>query len=454
MSKVLRVLLAFAFVFTAIGVGQPQIAHAQTAFPAYTSSIQVANLTSTEANITIIAYNENGSQNGTPLADKIPGDGSKAYFPISNVEAGFNGAIVVSSSQSIAAISNIVVSPDLRAGASYVGRDTGGTTVLLPLLNKNNSGFNTWFSVQNAGTAAANITIKYSDGTPNVTATIPVGAAKVFNQAAETHSQAIFAGTITSDQPVVAAVIQEANTAANRVMFAYTGIVGGTTNPVFPLINSNNSNYITGTQIQNAGTTATTVTVSYTPGGAGVACTETQTIQPGAVAIFSLFSFHPSAAIPNGGTSDCRRGERFIGSAKVTGNSASVNLVGQVNQLLPGVNGEAYNAFSEADASNVVILPLIMDRNSGFFTGINVQNVGTAATTVTCTFTNATYTVQKLLQPGEALNDIQQGKIADRYVGGGRCASTDATAKLVAVVNELKIGDLDQLLVYEGINKK
>ena len=202
MGKALRWLLVFAFVFTAIGVGQPQIAHAQTAFPAYTSSIQVANLSSTTANITITAYNADGSKNGTDLADTIPADGSKAYFPISNVQAGFNGAIVVSSSQSIAAISNIVVSPDLRAGASYVGRDSGGTTVLLPLLNKNNSGFNTWFSVQNAGTAAANVTVKYSDGT-EATGTIPVGAAKVFNQGSETHSQAVFAGTITSNQPVV-----------------------------------------------------------------------------------------------------------------------------------------------------------------------------------------------------------------------------------------------------------
>lgn len=454
MTKALRLFLVFAFVFAAIGVVQPEIAHAQTAFTAYTSSIQVANLTSTTANITITAYNADGTKNGTDLPDTIPADGSKAYFPISNVQAGFNGAIVVSSSQSIAAISNIVVSPDLRAGASYVGRDSGATTVLLPLLNKNNSGFNTWFSVQNAGTSAANVTIKYSDGSPDVTASIPVGAARVFNQASETHSQAVFAGTITSNQPVVAAVIQEANTAANRVMFAYTGIGAGSTNPVFPLINANNSGYVTGTQIQNAGATASTVTVSYTPGGAGVACTETQTIQPGAVAIFSLFSFHASAAIPNSGTSTCARGQRFVGSAKVTANSANVNLVGQVNQLLPGVNGEAYNAFSVADASNVVVLPLIMDRNSGFFTGINVQNVGDTATTVKCTFTNATYTVEKTLQPGEALNDIQQNKIADRYVGGGRCSSTDTNAKLVAVVNELKPGNLDQLLVYEGINKK
>lgn len=454
MTKALRLLLVFAFVFAAIGVAQPEIAHAQTAFTAYTSSIQVANLSSTSANITITAYNADGSKNGTDLADTIPADGSKAYFPISNVTAGFNGAIVVASSQSIGAISNIVVSPDLRAGASYVGRDAGATTVLLPLLNKNNSGFNTWYSVQNAGQSAANVTIKYSDGSPDVTATIPVGAAKVFNQAAETHSQAVFAGTITSSQPVVAAVIQEANTAANKVMFAYTGISSGSTNPVFPLINANNSGYVTGTQIQNAGTTASTVTVSYTPGGAGTACTETQTIQPGAVAIFSLFAFHASAAIPNSGSSTCERGKRFVGSAKVTANSANVNLVGQVNQLLPGVNGEAYNAFSVTDASNVVVLPLIMDRNSGFFTGINVQNVGDAATTVKCTFTNATYTVEKTLQPGEALNDIQQNKIADRYVGGGRCASTDTSAKIVAVVNELKPGTLDQLLVYEGINKK
>ena len=72
---------------------------------------------------------------------------------------------------------------------------------------------------------------------------------------------------------------------------------------MFPLINANNANYITGLQIPNAGGVASDVTVPYTPAGAGTQCTETQTIQPAASATFALAAFNPTATPP--GTSTC-----------------------------------------------------------------------------------------------------------------------------------------------------
>jgi hypothetical protein len=445
MNKLVRFALVAAIVFATVALGGYASVEAQTKFPAYTSGVQVANLGTAAANITLTAYNPDGTQNGAPTTDSIPVDSSKTYFPISNVSAGFNGSIVVSSNQNVAALSNILDST-FKAGASYVGRSSGGTTVYLPLLNKENSGFTTWFSIQNAGSQDANITVNYSDGL-NDTATIKPGAAKVFYQSQKAHPGAVFAATVTSNQPVVAAVIQE----STQVMFAYTGFTGGGPNPVFPLINANNANYITGLQIQNQGTDATSVTVSYTPGLAGTACTETQTINGGASATFALFAFNGST-IPNGGTTTCVK-EKFVGSAKVTANSTNQNLVGVGNQLLPGVNGEAYGSFTDADGGKVVSMPLIMDRNSGFFTGFSVQNVGTAATQVNCTFSNSSYTVSGNLQPDGALSDIQNGKIANGYVGAATCTGADANAKLVAVVNQLRSSNVDNFLVYEGVKK-
>ncbi|MFN8491996.1 MAG: hypothetical protein U0350_30625 [Caldilineaceae bacterium] len=428
--------------------------YAQGAFTAYTSGVQVANLEAADAQITLSAYNPDGSKNGTDLSDTVSANGSKTYFPISNVSNGFSGSIVVSSSKKIAAISNIL-SSNFSAGASYVGRDAGNTTVRLPLLNKGNSGFNTWFSVQNAGTADAAITVKYSDGSPDQTATIKPGAAKVFYQAQENHPVKTFAGTVTSSQPLVAAVIQE----STSVMFAYTGFTGpGSTNPVFPLINANNAGYVTGLQIQNAGTAATDVTVTYTPSGTGAnPCTETQTIQPSASNTFAFLAFS-TAANPTGVTSSCTKGAKFVGSAKVTGNSANQPLVGIGNQLLPGRNGEAYGSFDPTnDANNKVVMPLIMDRNGGYFTGFSVQNVGSTAATVSCTFSGGvSYSIPATtLQPGQALADLQGNKIANKYVGAATCTATDAAAKIVGVVNELgPSGTADQLLVYEAVNPK
>jgi hypothetical protein len=440
MKKILtRALLAAGLLTTMALSASPQPVRAQGAFPAYTSGVQVANLEASEASITLTAYNSDGTPEPNQLTDTIPPNDSQTYFPISNVSNGFQGAIVISSSRRVAAISNIL-SSDFSAGGSYVGSSQGATTVSLPLLMQNNSGFTTWYSVQNAGTAPANITVKYSDGSADYVDTIPVGAAKVRYQSQETHNAAVFAGTVTSDQPVVAAVLQE----STDVIFAYTGFTGGATDPVFPIINAFNSGYITGLQIQNAGDTATEVIVTYTPSLFGTACTETQTIEPKASATFALFAFD------SGANSNCVAQTPFVGSAQVTGNSTSQSLVGIGNQLLLGVNGGSYGAFDPAAATNIVVLPLIMDRNSGYFTGFNIQNVGDAATNVNCTFANSTYTVSGNLAPGQALTDIQQNKIADGYFDGATCTG-DAGAQLVAIVNELRPNPTtDELLVYEG----
>ncbi len=442
MNKVFRMasLLTLALVLALVANYSSVLAQK---FDAYTSGIQVANLTSSDASISITAYNADGSTSGDPLNDTVPANGSKTYFPISNVASNFQGSIVIASNGDVAAISNIL-SADFSASGSYVGSAGGATSVGLPILNKDNGGFSTWYSVQNAGSDPATVNIAYSDGTSAGPFTVPSGAAKLVYQDQETHSAPNFAGTVSSDQPVVAAVLQE----SDKIIFAYTGFTGSSLNPIFPLVNANNAGYVTGLQVQNVGTAATDVTVSYTPSSAdnGTACAETLSVPVGGAATFAFNSFR------DGSNSDCAAGAKFVGSARVTANSASQPLVGVGNQLLPGTNGEAYGAFSADNATNVAVLPLIMDRNGGFFTGFNVQNVGSAQTTVNCVFTNTNYTVSGTLAPGAALTDLQGNKIADKYVGSATCTASDATAKIVAVVNQLGAAPgADQFLVYEGV---
>jgi hypothetical protein len=232
-------------------------------------------------------------------------------------------------------------------------------------------------------------------------------------------------------------------------MFAYSGVTGGVTNPVIPLVNANNSGYVTGIQIQNVGGSSTDVTLSYTHSAAGTDCAETQTVPAGQSKTFAL------AAFANGANSNCVAGARFVGSAQVTVNSASQSLIAVVNQLKSGVNGEAYGGFDPASATNTVVMPLIMDRNSNWFTGINIMNVGSGATTVTCSFTGTVYTLNTgSLAPGQAYTAIQKDQIASGYVGSGTCTATNPGDKIVGVVNELNnVAAGDNLLVYEGVNK-
>ena len=415
------------------------IAWAQGAF-SYTTGIQVQNLESADASVTLTFYKKDGTID-TTINDTITANNSKTYFPL-GVSSGFDGSVIISSDKQIAAISN-VLGNNGDAAASYIGASAGSTTVYLPLLMKNNSGFNTWFNVQNVGTADATVNVNYSDGTTAGPITIKPGAAHTFFQSTESHTKAVFSAVITSTQPIVAAVIEE----SSDVMFAYSGFASGSTNPVMPLINANNSGYITGVQIQNLGSSDTQVTVTYTPSAAGTACTETKTIKAGESETFALAAFSQTVSGEN-----CADGATFVGSARVTANSTNQPLAVIVNQLLPGVNGEAYSGFDPAQATSKVVLPLIMDRNSGYWTGFNIMNVGTSATTVSCTFSGTSYTVNGTINAGEALTDLQNGKIGNNYVGSATCTASSG-GKIVAVVNELgPDGSKDQLLVYEGIS--
>lgn len=162
---------------------------------------------------------------------------------------------------------------------------------------------------------------------------------------------------------------------------------------------------------------------------------------------------------PIGWSSNCILGSpnnqatAFVGSARVTANSANVPLVGIVNQLKAGVNGGAYNGFDPNAATNKVVFPLIMDRNFGYFTGFNIVNAGTSPTNVVCTFTNTSYTVNvSNLPAGGSLNAVQLNQIANGYVGAATCTGGTG-AKLLGAANQLRQSTKDELLVYEGINQ-
>jgi hypothetical protein len=408
----------------------------------YTSGIQVQNLDATQATISLKFYNQSDGSVANTVNDTIPANGSKTYFPLNQVPEGFNGSVVIASENRVAAVSNIHGN-NFSANASFIASSSGSPEVSIPLLMKGNSGYNTWFNVQNtASSGDASVTVNYSDGT-SASATVKPGAAKTFDQSTENHSVSVFSAEVTSGQPVAVTVIEE----DSRTMFAYNGFLTASTNPVIPLVNTNNSGYTTGIQIQNTGNQSTSVTVSYTPASAGTACTEQQTIPAGKSVTFALRAFTGTAVGEN-----CQNNVKFIGSGQVTANSNDQPLVAVVNQHVLGLNGEAYGAFDPASATDKVVLPLIMDRNSGYWTGFNVMNVGNANTTVNCTFTNTNYTASATLAPGKALNALQNGQIASGYVGSGTCTASGG-GKIIAVVNELgPSGSLDQLLVYEGIN--
>jgi hypothetical protein len=403
----------------------------------YSSGFQVANQSASTATINIQYVNQSGVVANT-VTDTIPGNSSKTYFPI-GAAPGFNGSVVISSDQPVAAIANLLGN-GFAYGASYESFSEGAPTVSLPLIMKGNSGFNTWFNVQNAsspGGADVNVSISYANTTCTETRTIKAGAAYTFNQATNTCLPTPYVGAATvtaTGGNIVATVVQT----GPNTLFAYNGFTGGSTNPVMPLVQANNAGYWTGIQVQNTGAASTNITVSYVPGSTGSACTQSATIAAGASATFFACS-NLSVA-------------RFIGGASVTANSANQPLVAIVNQLNSAAGkGAAYNAFAPAGATSKVNFPLIMRDNSGFFTGFNVYNAGAAAANVTCTFTGtgAPAPVSGNVPAGGTLTAIQGG--AGRYVGSVICSATGGS--LLGVANQLGSGAGDNLFAYGGFNE-
>jgi hypothetical protein len=439
-----------AIILTLVLLALPAATMAQP--PSYDSCFQVQNLSATDADVVIYYYAQGNPTAVASPSDTVPGNGSNTYCPLSAVTDGFNGSVVIESTEPVAAITNVTGGAWGSYNASYAGFDAGATTVNIPLLFKDNYGYNTWFNVQNVGTGVADVDIVYSDGTSSMNNTIDQYLAKTFDQSLETHSQAVFAATVTSDQPVVITVMEVGST--TPMLFGYNGFIPDQehTNPVMPLVQANNYGYTSGIQVQNTGGTNTNVTISYTPSIAGTACTQTKSVPAGGSETFALLAWDAGDADAD---NDCVNGQTFVGSATVTVNSATQNLVAIVNQHdFAGNMGASYGSFNPTQATAKVVMPLIMQDNYGYFTGFNVMNVGNLDTTVSCTFSGSSHTEGATLASGEALTAVQYGTaLGAGYVGSATCTATGGDASIIGVVNETLLGTgQDTFLVYEAFN--
>jgi hypothetical protein len=314
------------------------------------------------------------------------------------------------------------------------------------------------FQVQNLSeVSAATIQITYynADGLIAATQTTLAGGALItipaggsltfydgFNGSVAIGAPAGFRGSvvISSDQPIAAIT----NLTGASLGESYSGFSTGAQVVGVPLIMRGNSGYNTSLTIQNVGSLPTTVTVTYTPGSIGTAASDSGSIPPGASLTFDQ-------------TNKTELGTTFIGSASISA-TAGGSIVAIVNETT-GTNLLTYNGFTGGATS--IAVPLLFANNSGFYTGLTVQNIGGQTASVTITYTpnvistasdpNACGTPPaKLvsLDAGKSANFIQAAGggtpstapfddffATCRYVGGATISN--ATQPLVAIVNEI-----------------
>jgi len=422
----------------------------------YNSSFMIQNLSpDAAANVVIDYYGQDGST--FQESKTIPAGGSyTSPYPLTILPDNWTGSAVISSDQPVAAISNLGGN-NLAFGAAYTGFNAGAPKVYLPLLMCNNYGFNTWLNVQNAGPSDATVTITYYPGVAGKsglsdTATIKPGASRTFNQAegstgAKTcadlkdgSGKFIGSAVVESNQPVVAAVNQVGPT----TLLTYNGFLdtAGSSNAALPFINTNNYGYVTGVTVQNLGSLATDVTMTLLPGAGSPALPPaTKTIQPGQSVQFDDKLYGAGQT------------QTFVGSALLssTGNQPIVAIVNQLNT--GAKKGSSYNGVAVSTASNKISMPVIMDRNYGYFTGFNVQNVGTGTCSVAVTYSNTSKTDSFTLAAGAVINKNQINQIADKYVGAAKLVASETDCKMVAAVNELNTTSAgDSFFTYNAFN--
>jgi hypothetical protein len=437
----------------------------------YESTVAITNVSNTAGTITLQFYDPDGSDAGTQSETIDPLE--TLYFQTFPVASGFQGSMVISSSVPLASSSTIIGSDTaIMNYASYVGVSTGASSVYIPLLMDDNYGYNTYFSVQNTGTADVDVTIAYSDGLSASITDLAPGAAKIINNQSEAHTTKKFSATLTADGPIAVAVVEWADGSYGEELFAYNGFPSnqGTQNPVIPMVNQNNYGFWTSIPIQNLGTVDTTVTLTYYPTKEGAQCSETLLVPAGSSAEFGAYAFVFPEQTPG---SDCAFGETFVGNAVVTGNTAGQPLIGLTNQgttILEGYEkAGALMTINPAFATSKVTFPETYqwfgaDKWWSSITIINVSGSTLPIDDVTCRgIGQAEGSPVDISWSNDTAIADQEGWIIDMYwdwgpmpegfMGGITCESTSGEILgTLLSLGHIASNTLDTYTLYEGIN--
>lgn len=469
MKRVLAALIIVSALLAAQVIASPYSrTYAQGFGVVWDSSIQVLNLSDTEAaQINIDYYNQDGSI-ATSVSDTVQPGQSNTYFPIHPSE-NFNGSVVISSDKEVVVVSNLVVNTTQKGLGSYVGFRQGAPTIYFPLVMKGNAYNTTTFNVQNTGSTAADITIVFTPeagssypSVGNVSDTIQPGAAKTYDLSTMSQFSSIGkwvgSATVSVANPTSDSIAGVATTVNQRYstayqLYTYNAFSRGSTTVVLPLIQENNNGNRTSVNCQNIdASTPTTVTVTYIPeSGYGPKPAETKpNVPPGGVAVF---------------LQDYQGTTKWVGSAHVTSDPA-VPLVCVVNQQRPAYGtGSSYEGFDPDSATGTVVLPLIQSRNGNaangwVYTSINLATADGDAHQITCDFKPAPgfFDPPDVTKTGASVVFLQNDVYGngEKFIGGAVCKTSDGTG-LFAIVNQTRqatpVFPRDTLATYDGFNR-
>lgn len=431
----------------------------------FLTSITYMNVGTADAGISVDFYQEGASAitKSYPVTSLKPGAaaslGVGAVFTTS-----FKGSAVMSSDQPL--VATMVQVP---ASTSTVknrplsnGFSAGSTNVLIPTVLKGVFNTNTIFTVQNAGSATASVTVQFiaasaGNNYTHTIANLAPGAAQYIDMGVFTQAGATFNGSvrITSLQPMVATSMELLT--SKDAVYAFEGIGSGAANTVYmPSAQCafGSTAVSSSFAIQNTSSSASTsVSVTYVGTANGTAVNKT----------INLGNLGPGAKVSSSGCG-------------VTGNTIPVGFLGAATINAPGApvvavaklfnSGNFVTAHNGASSgASRLAAPYVRWSNQFYLysnpapvqrANIAVQNIGTtaiAAGTIKVNFIGAdgsvkgTYTYPNALAVGAkfSVNPVSAGLTEFGYVadpgtgrpksyGGGAQILGPAGSQLAAVV--------------------
>jgi hypothetical protein len=318
--------------------------------------------------------------------------------------------------------------------ASYSAPDLATNTAYFPLVLKDNHGWNTVLTIQNTAPRNATFALSLVDETgaqaEKLTATIaPMGAASlVLARLASVPNGFVGSAIVQADAPIAGVVNLDR---PGRDRLSYVGLPAGTTMVWVPLLMREANGWDTGFQIQNLTQSTVHARVSFFTQGEAT---------PVSVSVVQLAPLAPLAIYQ---PSDHRLPREWVGSALIE-SLENQPLAVVVNQLSDDGLGMAYVGIGAP--SETLRLPLVYKNAGDWSSGVQVQNAGTAPTTVTLSYFRADgssplATDRASIPPGAAVTFYQgtSHELPDGFAGPATVTSLDGQP-LVAVVNAVKQG--------------
>lgn len=312
-----------------------------------------------------------------------------------------------------------------------------------------------WYSgtqIQNVDTDAASITMtlynKDNDVTCQAQESIDPGEAKTLSGNSFDNCAGFQGSAVVSSNGLVKAIVNVTNREGNNV-----GISGGlaagqyqgmdsdqlSDKLFFPLAKGNFFDKTTTFYIQNAGTGNVSPVATFTMRNGDVHTIPMPAIEPNKMRVIAVQDATTFSPADNAGR---------VGGLVVDAGDGSALLAGAVLEHKTAENPatilQATRGFTASDFDDQVYAPVIKNSRFGRFTGIQVQNVGTAAIDITVDYTGsggacAGQTFQDAatnVAAGASHTFVQNAGNTDLPANCTASATVKGTGDIVAIVNE------------------